>query len=312
MSSLVTVIVVTYNPDWTKFRNTLRSIICQKNVDFDIVISDDGSKVDHFDKVEQFFQENNFQAYKLVKNTENQGTVKNSIVALQNTDSKYIKGISPGDYLYDENTLFNIVDFAEKKPADAYFGNAVFYSIDDNNEIKIYEDRRYPKDLSPWIKRDYQRIRRNYLYRMDYILGASVFGEREYMYNCLSLLQNVVKYTEDMFLMYGITNKDNILYMNRTLIFYEYGDGMSTNANTRPAINADIRNFKEWLYQNRKISLLTLWLGKTKSQFVRSILRLFLDPVSFLKKFKKSSIQNANYSQEQRQKDINTLKKLIK
>lgn len=309
MSALVSVIVATYNPDWTKFRNTLRSIICQKNVDFDIVISDDGSKVDHFDKVEQFFQENNFHAYKLVKNIENQGTVKNSILALQNTDSKYVKGISPGDYLYDENTLFDIVNFAEKNPADAYFGNAVFYSIEDNNEIKIYDDKRNPKDLTPWIEKNYRNIRRNYLYRMDYILGASVFSEREYAYNCLSLIQNVVKYTEDMFLMYGITNKDNILYMNKTLIFYEYGDGMSTNANTRPAITADIRNFKEWLYKCHKISFFTFVFGKTKKRFVRRLLRLFFDPFIFFNRFKKED--DNYYSNEQRQADIVVLKQII-
>ncbi|MBR3578941.1 MAG: glycosyltransferase [Bacteroidales bacterium] len=309
MSALVSVIVATYNPDWTNFRNTLRSIICQENVDFDIVISDDGSKVDHFDKVEQFFQENNFHAYKLVKNTENQGTVKNVISALQNTDSQYIKGISPGDYLYDENTLYEFVKFAEKNPADAYFGNAVFYSVADNHEVIIYGDKRNPKDLTPWIEKNYRKIKRNYLYRMDYILGAAVFCKRQYICDYLLLLKDVVKYAEDMFLMYGITNKDNILYVNRTLVFYEYGSGISTNADTHSIVSIDIRNFKEWLYKKHKISFFTFLFGKTKKHFFRSILRLFLDPFVFFNRFKK--VNDNYYGIEQRQSDMVVLKQII-
>ena len=154
MTPLVTVCVLTYNPDWVKFRNTLRSIICQKSVDFDIVVSDDGSKDDCFDKAELFFNENGFSSYKLVKKTENQGTVKNAISALQHTRGKYVKLISPGDLLYDENVLAEFVDFAEHNPAAAYFGNAVYYSLENTNRIKIHPDIHNPRDYYPWINDD--------------------------------------------------------------------------------------------------------------------------------------------------------------
>ena len=106
--ALVTICVLTYNPDWIKFRSTLRSIICQRNVDFDIVVSDDGSEENYFDKAEEFLKENNFSDYRFIANKQNQGTVKNTISALQNVESKYVKLISPGDFLYNENVLSNL------------------------------------------------------------------------------------------------------------------------------------------------------------------------------------------------------------
>ena len=65
--ALVTICVLTYNPDWIKFRNTLRSIICQRNVDFDIVVSDDGSEENYFDKAEEFLKETIFLTIVLLR-----------------------------------------------------------------------------------------------------------------------------------------------------------------------------------------------------------------------------------------------------
>jgi len=291
MSALVSVIVATYNPDWTKFRNTLRSIICQKNVDFDIVISDDGSKVDHFDKVEQFFQENNFHAYKLVKNIENQGTVKNSILALQNTDSKYVKGISPGDFLYDENALFRFVDFAEKNPADAYFGNAVFYSVNEKNAIKLYEDKHNPKDYTPWIKKDLKRIRKNYIISRDYILGASFLCKRTLYLDYVKRLDNIIKYAEDFSFVWYVADNRKILYLDSPFVFYEFGSGISTNSSDkwRKILRNDNLNGFEIMYQNNSISFLELQYFKNKNRFIKLLLKLYLDPISLLKKFRNSN-----------------------
>lgn len=288
MSALVTVCVLTYNPNWIKFRNTLRSIVCQKNVDFDIVISDDGSKEDCFDKAESFFKENNYNSYKFVKNIDNQGTVKNAISALQHTDSKYVKLISPGDFLYDETSLYDFVDFAERNSAVVCFGNSVYYSVNDNGEIEFHNKKRYPKDLTPWIECDYKKIRRGYFYRRDYILGASLFCLREYLLGSLFILQDVVKYAEDTFLMYSITNKDKILFLNKPFVFYEYGSGISTHMNTNSIVNSDTYNMLDYLYKNNRITKYELLLGKTKSVIHKLLLTLLVDPLFLFKKLKPS------------------------
>ena len=40
----ISVVVLTYNPDLNDLKKTLRSIMLQDGVDFEIVIADDGSK----------------------------------------------------------------------------------------------------------------------------------------------------------------------------------------------------------------------------------------------------------------------------
>ena len=60
------VIVVTYNAIWDKLKLTLDSIIRQSFENFEIVMADDGSKEDVFDKVEAFFAENNFTRYRIL------------------------------------------------------------------------------------------------------------------------------------------------------------------------------------------------------------------------------------------------------
>lgn len=301
MSAIVTICVLTYNPDWTKLRTTLRSIICQKNIDFDIVISDDGSKIDCFDQVKLFFQENDFHAYKLIKNVENQGTVKNSLSALQHTDSKYIKGISPGDFLYDENTLFDIVDFAEKNSGDAIFGNAVYYSVDEKNEIKIYDDKRNPKDLTPWIEQNYRKIRRNYFVIKDFVLGASLLCNRVVFYEFLKRLDGVVKYTEDLSIMWMIAARKKVMYYNRPFVFYEYGSGISTNTNEiwSRRIIEDLCKVAERMYENKDISKIEFISLTTKNRFFRIICRFILDPLYFFRLLKRTQMKNTNGNKDE-------------
>ena len=56
----VSVVLVTYNTKWEKTRRTLESILMQKKIDFEIVISDDGSEITNYEKIIEFFRENNF------------------------------------------------------------------------------------------------------------------------------------------------------------------------------------------------------------------------------------------------------------
>ena len=51
----VSIIVATYNPDLNKLMSTLLSIIIQKGIKFEIIVTDDGSQKDYF-KV-KFFRE---------------------------------------------------------------------------------------------------------------------------------------------------------------------------------------------------------------------------------------------------------------
>ena len=71
----ITVVVLTYNPVWEKLRATLKSIVEQQDVHLQVVITDDGSKNNYFDKVESYFKEIGFDDFKLISNKNNEGTV---------------------------------------------------------------------------------------------------------------------------------------------------------------------------------------------------------------------------------------------
>ena len=59
----VSVLVVTYNPQYSKLINTVESILLQKNVRLEIIISDDGSQNNYFEQLEEFFKEHSFSEY---------------------------------------------------------------------------------------------------------------------------------------------------------------------------------------------------------------------------------------------------------
>ena len=65
-----TVLIVTYHPDWKKLLVTLDSIMAQTFKDYEIVVSDDGSEENCFDKIEAYFAAHQFATYSLpMRNT---------------------------------------------------------------------------------------------------------------------------------------------------------------------------------------------------------------------------------------------------
>lgn len=77
------VIVATFNPDFSSLIKTLYSIVNQRDVSFEIVVADDGSTLDYFNEIKEYFNVIHFDQYKLVKNQKNMGTVKNLISAIE-------------------------------------------------------------------------------------------------------------------------------------------------------------------------------------------------------------------------------------
>ena len=165
----VSVICLVYNADVNKLLTTLKSIIYQENCNFEIIVADDGSKNNYKELIEKYFRKNNFVNYKLVLNTKNCGIVKNLISGLDVASGKYVKQISPGDYLFNQYTLSKVFDFAEKNSANLLFGDAVFYTYD-NNELNILPRK------APWFSEIYTNDM-NYDYnKINGIATATKFG----------------------------------------------------------------------------------------------------------------------------------------
>ena len=143
----VTAVLLTYNPKIDKILLSLNSLINQKNIKYEILVCDDGSKKTFTNEIIQFFTKNAFNEYKIINQKENKGTVSNCLNAAKNAQGKYLFLTSPGDIIYDEMTLFDFFCFVEDNHYDICFGNAIFYNLKENN-INIINEKTNPNHLS--------------------------------------------------------------------------------------------------------------------------------------------------------------------
>lgn len=247
----ITVLLAQYNPNYKKIEATLHSILIQKKVNFEIIICDDGSTNNCFERIELYFKKWNFQNYKLVCLKQNAGTVKNLIHGAKEATGEYIKLISPGDYLYDENTLHEICNFMNKQKAKIAFGNVV--KFENAGQSIIRHTQRMPRNIKIYHKKHYaySKILKNMLLYWDWIVGASLIYERTQFLQLINEIDGKVKFVEDLITFIAIADKQKIFHFDRYVVWYEYGTGVSTSQNNFWAeqIAKDKDAIYELLYQ---------------------------------------------------------------
>lgn len=252
MNTLFSVICLTYNSDITKTLTTLNSVIKQKDCDFEVIIADDGSKNNNVDVIEQYFKSNNFFNYKVRANKVNQGIIENYLSAIELARGKYIKYISPGDYLYDEATLKKCLDFMNKYNAELAFGKAVYYSYENNKLDILVRKNPVLTEMYDAKREDYNfdLVLKNLILWQDGILGAAVMADRLVFEKYLREISGKVKYIEDNTIMPLATmDKKRIYFLDEYILWYECDSGISTNSNRgfKEKIDIDFLNCYEYL-----------------------------------------------------------------
>lgn len=224
----ISVLVVTYNPVKEKLIATLDSIIKQKGIDFDVVVSDDGSKDNLFLDIKKYFKEKRFENYTLINNKINKGTVENSYVGLKACKGEYVKTISPGDLLYGETILKEWLDDMKTKNSKWSFCDAIYYS-NEKNQKEYYAVKAHPNQIGPYLNKGFQKCRWNYLVLDDIALGAAILAKNDLMIAYLERIVGKVKYAEDN--IWRLMMFDGIVgtYFQKDAILYEYGSGISTS-----------------------------------------------------------------------------------
>ena len=225
----VSVVVVTYNPSYSKLFYTLQSIIWQENIDFEVVIADDGSCDFDKEKIEGWFKSKGFRDYKFVINPINRGTMKNAISGWRIAEGKYIKQLSPGDMLYEKNTLKKSVQYIEQHKLGLAFGLAASYQFA-NADIKLI-NLYNPWDLKPYYANDREWIQFNYLVKRDYVNGMAYIARKDLLLHYSGLLEEKVKYAEDCTYILMIADDVLVGFIQDYIIWYEYGSGISTSKN---------------------------------------------------------------------------------
>ena len=227
----ISVVVIQYEPDLEAMLRTLESIVVQEGIDFDVVIADDGSKTDYFPEIKNYMEKRNFKNYSLVKNETNRGTVENSILGIENAKGRYVHVTSPGDLMYSKDMLFKIASFMELNHAHCSFGRAVSYNYCEE-KLNII-DRQRPVFLQPYRKHQIRRMKRHLLIYRDLLCGATYSWDRAYYLHCLKRIRHAVKYCEDLSSIYPVLDNKGIYFMDEYVIYYEYGNGVSTGGGRR-------------------------------------------------------------------------------
>ena len=224
----VSVIVLTYHSPWEKLKATIRSILLQEDVDYEIVFADDGSEQNWDDEITKLLEGSDV-VYTFANLPENGGTVKNVWNGLAAAEGEYIKLITPGDFLYDRKTLSQWVHFMEAQKSLVSFGDAVYYNQADGVPTPIAATpapaNRQVFDL-PQNRND---VFVNCLLAHDTILGASLFMKADLMRHYLQLIVGRVKYAEDYMMRLMIFDDVSVHHYPEKAIWYEYGTGISTS-----------------------------------------------------------------------------------
>ena len=228
----VSVVVLTYKPDWNKLRSTLKSIVMQKEVSFEIIVTDDGSERDYCEEIKNYMADAGFNRCVYNKNEKNVGTIKNYLSGIKRAKGQYIYGISPGDMLYGDMCLRKMVDFCVEKEARICFGNALYYKNDENG-FKVFKGINHPKRPLFYREKMPFFIMKSMFFCNENILGASYMWKKECVLECFEKISHSALYMEDkcgtaVAIMKGI----RIFHFDENVLWYETGTGVSALGNT--------------------------------------------------------------------------------
>ena len=230
----VTVIVASYNPNFNDMYKTLISILKQKNISKEIIVVDDCSQNNLFREIEEVFFEHDFCNYSLIDGKVNEGTCKNIFKGAKIAAGKYIKLISPGDFLYSDDILALWYLFMEENNVDISFGNAVYYN-NLNSKFEILKLKNNPMNRFLYEKEKYNsnKVRINYLVLRDHPVGAAFLIKKDILRKYLEKIVGKIVYAEDVAYRLMLFSGIKIEYFSKEVVFYEYGNGVSTSQNSK-------------------------------------------------------------------------------
>lgn len=283
----VSVLVLTYNTELDKLYLTLQSIMQQSFQDYEIVVTDDGSKDNKFSQIEGYFKRNNFNKYKMVSNKKNQGTVKNIISGLEHATGKYVKLFGAGDAFFDENTMSDLYDFMEKNHSECCFGLIEGYCLRENKTISKVP-YWHPFDIDAYRQENKEAIVRNLVLYSDNTCGAAIFYGKAFCQEYMNKIKDVVVYEEDIFQVLSAVEGRPLNLYDKCMIWYEIGEGVSTKKRSKFALllKEDVDRFYEHLYliygKNKYVKKRHKLKGlyKIDNLYIRTILRIFVNPDS--------------------------------
>ena len=285
----ISVILLTYKPNIEKLKRTLSSIIMQKGLSFEVIISDDGSEIDYRDEIETYLKDHDFENYYYHKNVENVGTVKNYYNGMLHANGKYIYAISPGDMLLEENSVKAMFGFCEENKVKICFGNAIYYRYDEGVPT-VYSGQNCPtKPYMYSIDASFSKMKVDFFWE-ESILGVAYIRERKCAIKCFEAILDKAIYLEDKCttataLVWGIP----IVHFDKNIVWYENGTGVSTSGSSEWSMKLKndyytvISELKKSYKKDRLLDLAYIRVTH-ENKIVRLLTILFKHPILFVER----------------------------
>lgn len=157
------------------------------------------------------------------------GTVKNFREGLIASSGRFIKGISPGDTIIGNNTLYSWINNMVLSGKGWSFCDVINYVRDVGEQIKTVRKRCNPQDVRPYINKNDERCRWNYIMLDDIATGAAILCVKELYDEYYKYIENRVMYAEDNMFRIMAFDGEVAYYYSYNGVMYEFGDGVSTS-----------------------------------------------------------------------------------
>ena len=228
----LTIVILQYRPDAGALRRTLAALAMQDTRDFAVVLGDDGSPQDYFAESRAYLAAHGITDVQTVKLMPNGGTVKNMQNALRAVTSRWVLTLSPGDFLYDSETLRWWLGRLQADAPRVAFGRQAYFAPGSDPHPVPGET---PFDRTPYDPAHYdaRTVRRNLLLYDDGISGAGLVYERALLQTAMDTMAGRVRLAEDFSLRMFAVQGIQITRYDRLTVWYEYGGGVSTDARAR-------------------------------------------------------------------------------
>lgn len=265
----VSVIICTYKSDYKKLILTLKSIVCQKEIDYEIIVTDDGTSPDYANELNLFIANHHIKNIRLLYQKENTGTIRNISKALDICNGKYCYLISPGDLLFDEYVLMDFYKFSEKNNYKIVFGNEITY----NNELELRIFKKIVKPKRPFLYNSLHGMNEKKITLLsgEYIAGPAYFRKTVVFKKYISILKKHIRYVEDnTSSILAIADNISIDYYDRNIVWYEYGTGISTSKhnNWEKIITDEYIKVLQLICKNKNEKIYKFALSKNLSKSV--------------------------------------------
>lgn len=225
----VSIVLTTYNSDIRKILDSLESFIRQQEVEIEILIADDGSKVFPKCDIEHFFRKRGFTEYRIIENVQNRGTVMNLMGAVEVARGDWILSFGPGDCIVGDDCVKRWINYTVERQAEISFADIYAYSRYDDGQpyavsVKCSPQMPYKIDNENCKKTMYQ-----YLINGDLICGIALLTKTNVYLKYLKRIENIVKYAEDHLFRLVVLEQNKMVYYPKQTVLYEYGEGVSTS-----------------------------------------------------------------------------------